>query len=632
MAGCSSGASGRGSVDTHPLGPGRSVRHLGYTAGPLTLCLESAIADTSSGPLPRTPPGGGGSALLVALVVTLVVLGPNLPHLRQRAIGSGGSDALKHVWSQWWAWRKVSSGELPLETSLLYHPQGGPFFSVDLANALLGAPLRGLAEPVTVYNLLLVLHLPLAFLSAFALARHLTGHPAAALVAGVAYAVSAWVLAFALGSGVTETVFMWPLPLVLLCAWQTVRTRGWRAPVAGSVLLVLQAVACPNWALVAGIFLLGGAAVWVAQRPWRLPSGAPFRLDGGAAARIGVVVAMVGLAAVPLYLSVGGTVDGGVYERPLTLFGTFDPRGIPETQALAAAHLFWPGTEGLRIHLGADRLYTSGYVGLGLLVLALLGARKSPLARWGLVAAVVFAVLALGPTVHLDLERSGPGWTNPVYLFAWAVVPLFSLSMHGADRFMVGVSLGLGVAATVGLGTLLERASSQARRPLALGATAVVLLEVLWVSPAPWPVPQVPAVPSVVAAHLEGGSGAVLDLPFLSAASGRFDTRIMLDQTRHARPIPYRLMGRGMQAMSPQVRDLALVKALHAATQGERQPTPCRERDALAALGFGTVVVHTARLEVPAGLVVDAATRCFGAPEKIDGALVFGLPNRALLP
>ena len=84
------------------------------------------------------PPSGGRLALAAAIALSLGGLGPNLPALGRAAVGARDSDALKHVWSQWWAWHTLwVDGRLPLSTDLLYFPDGGAFFSLDLANALL---------------------------------------------------------------------------------------------------------------------------------------------------------------------------------------------------------------------------------------------------------------------------------------------------------------------------------------------------------------------------------------------------------------------------------------------------------------------------------------------------------------
>lgn len=613
-----------------------SSGHLGYTVGPLFLPPEFAIAESRSGPSAAPLRRGLGLAVCVAVLLPLLVFGPNLPHLGERALGARDSDALKHVWSQWWAWDTVASGSVPLHTTLLNHPDGGSFFSLDLANALLGGPLRGLLSPVWVYNLLLCLQLSAAFLATWSLAKTVTGRPRAALLAGLLPAASAWMLSFAVGSGVTECAFFWPLPLVLLCAWRTLERPGWTAPVAGALLWVVQAVACPTWALVAGMLLLGGTAVWLVERPWLRKPGDAFVLDAAAGRRVGLVVLLVLLAAVPLYTAVGSTVASGVYERPLSLFGTFDPRVLPETQALALSHLVVPGEAGLRVHEGADRLYTTGYLGLVPLLLGVVGARASRGARWCLGGAALFGVVSLGPVIQATGASPGPGITNPIYLLAWNVVPLFSLSMHGTDRFVAGALLCLGGAAAWGLGSLLERLPVRLRTPAAVSAAGLVLAEVLFVSPAPWPVPQTRAVPSAAARRLAEtapeGPGAVLDLPFLTVSSGRFVSEILLDQTVHGRPVPFRLEGRGLQAVAPAVRDLSLVRALHAATQGERRPLPCRERDALARLGFFAVVLHTARLEVPGAPVIASMTRCLGEPERVEDALIYRVGARTPTP
>ena len=561
----------------------------------------------------------------IAVAGALLVLGPNLPQLGTAALGARWSDNLKHVWSQWWAWRELSAGRAPLHTDLLNAPDGGPFFSLDLANAALGGPLRAALQPVAVYNLLLLVHLIAAFVAAWALARELTGRPGPPLVAGAAFAFSAWVLTFPLASGVSEAAFLWPLPLVLLCARRTLRGPGWGAPVAGAILLVVQAVACTSHALTAGVALLAGGVVWAAGRPWRRPPGDPGRLTAATVRRVGVVLALVALAAAPLYLAVSGTVEHGVYERPLSLFGAFDPQTLPELHAVSVAQLGWPGADGLRVHQGADRLYFTGYLGWALVALAATGLRR-PAGRWSLALAAVFIALALGPSISVDLARAGPGWPNPVYLAAWYAMPLFSLSMHGADRFLAGAALALGVAASVGLDSWAP-ASRRAGWAAGVGAAAVVLVETLALSPAPWPVPQVPALPSPAAALLASGAGPVIDLPFASP-DGRFFSEILLDQTAHQRPVPYRLEGRGLQAVHPSVRDNPFFRAAHAASLGPTAGLPCAGAGALADAGFGALVVHPGRLPASSALP-EALERCLGPATPLGPALGFDLHRAA---
>jgi hypothetical protein len=338
-----------------------------------------------------------------------------------------------------------------------------------------------------------------------------------------------------------------------------------------------------------------------------------------------VVVGLVALGAVPLYLAIGGTVESGVYERPLSLFGAFDPRTLPEVQAVSVAQLVWPGADALRVHEGADRLYFTGYLGWGLLALAATGLRRAS-GRWAVALAALLVALALGPTLTVDLARTTPRWANPVYLTAWTTMPLFSLSMHGADRFLPGASLALGVAAAVGLDGL---TGSSRRLGWIVGAVAAaaLLAETLVLSPAPWPIPQAAAVPSPAAEALSVSSRPLIDLPFESVG-GHFWSEIWLDQTVHQRPVPYRLEGRGLQAVHPVVRDNPFFRAAHAASLGPTAGLPCAGVDALSAAGFIDLVVHPARL--PAGSDLPAALeRCLGPAQPLGPALRFGLDRGA---
>ena len=144
-------------------------------------------------------------------VAVAAVFAPNLIHLSDAAIGSGSSDALKHVWSQWIVHQQLDAGEpLAMTTSLIHHPTGGAFFSLDTVNAWLGWPLRGWLGAVLTYNLVVVSNVALAAWSAKTLARTLDLDEPAQWLAGFSFAVSAWMLCFPLASGVSETAITLP--------------------------------------------------------------------------------------------------------------------------------------------------------------------------------------------------------------------------------------------------------------------------------------------------------------------------------------------------------------------------------------------------------------------------------------
>ena len=194
--------------------------------------------------------------VLVAALAILFV--PNLHALSYAALGSSGSDALKHVWSQWFVHEQILSGQgLSLHTELLNFPEGGPFFSLDTVNAITGIPLRAIAEPVLTYNLILICCIAAAAVAGALLTRIISDDPWVPALGGIGFAFSAWTLCFPLASGVSETAVMWPVPLIVFCAIHTWKNRGWKAPIGGGLLLALQGVACWSHGITAGLLLMG---------------------------------------------------------------------------------------------------------------------------------------------------------------------------------------------------------------------------------------------------------------------------------------------------------------------------------------------------------------------------------------
>ena len=103
---------------------------------------------------------------LVLAGAVLAVFLPNLHRLSREVVGAAESDALKHIWSQWLVRDQVLSGSLSMQTHLLNFPGGGPFFSLDTVNALLGLPLAVVLGSTMAFNLVLILSLIAAALAA----------------------------------------------------------------------------------------------------------------------------------------------------------------------------------------------------------------------------------------------------------------------------------------------------------------------------------------------------------------------------------------------------------------------------------------------------------------------------------
>ena len=562
-------------------------------------------------------------SLVIITGVMVVVFGPNLMGLSTHAIGEQGTDSLKHIWSQWLVHHQLLSGEgLRLHTPLLHFPTGGAFFSLDTLNALIGLPLRGIFSSSTTYNLVLIATITAAAVTGAMLTRSLTSKAYAPALGGIGFALSAWVLCFPLASGVTETAVFWPLPLIMLFATRSWTRPGYLAPALTGGLLAIQGLGCWSHGITAGLLILGlTTAALMADRK--------ALTDIDRLKRIATIAVFAGLAALPLYLAVAGTVsaDDAIKTRTLSLFHSapIGPLAVPEANAMALADFVLPGWMGRRVNaMGTERLMYAAYPGFVLFVLGFVAIkRRAKHARLLAIGVLVMALLSMGPRIYLDHARAIGGLPNPVYLLAYWLVPLVNTTIHSVDRFAVGVQLCLALLAALGLAELPKRF-----RPWWIAA---FVLELLWVSPGPWPIPsvQVTAHPASLYIAQSQDTGAVIDLPFIKSNPHAqwFDGDIFMQQTVHGRPIPFQLEGHGLETVSPPIRENPFFRGLaNALIFGHPPTTQCTGAKDLATMGVSWLVW---RPQSPPNAKEHAIAKtlaaCLGEPTQHGDRWVFAL-------
>ena len=565
--------------------------------------------------------------LLAALTLAALVatLGPSLIYGTTHLLGIEGDNGA-HLWGQWWVvTRMLEDGALPLETRHIWFPDGGGFFSLDTGAALLTAPLRPVTDEIVRFNAHVVLQLGLAVVAGAALARRVGIDGPAASIAGLAFAFNAWVMAFPVGAGVSEALFLWPFPVVAIGALDALERPGPRGPALLVLGLLAVAIGSPIFAIMAGLGCLGIGAAWLAGRPWTRPGA----LRGGLS-RVALSAGLLLLAVGPLVLAVQATTTGvePIYPRESGAFSALDPLALPKTSVLALADLFLPGEAGLhRSDQDFDRLMFSGYLGYGLLGLVGLGVwRGGRVGRLAALAALPWIGLAMGARLHPDHEMALGGLPNPLYLALFHGLPWFHTTMHSVDRFLAPAMLCLGVAAAAGLRGALGR------RPWAVQAGAVALAgavlvgELVLLAPPPWPVPVRQATPHPASAWLAADPqpGAVIDLPLRTG--GFFVGDILVQQITHGRPVPIRLTGRNGEIVHPVVWDTALFQRAFAPLDPtvRRRTTRCEGAAELAAAGFAFFVVRRDRLEAQAAAAVEAPLgACLGPPVVVGSAAIY---------
>lgn len=467
---------------------------------------------------------------LYALLAT-VFCASVLPDPLRLALGHPGNDVWNHVWGYWWVAHAFAQGSLPMHTALLNWPAGGTLWFIDFFNAVLTLPVQWVAGPVAAYNASIWMNLVLCGVGAWMLARAVTGSEPGALLAGVAYMSAPHLLA-QVYNGISETIAAGWLPLALMAAREAFRQpSAGRGALAGG-LLGLTAVANWYYGLFAGVLVLGLFVRGVlrgAQRRFHLR-----RPGAKLAAVVAGALTAAAVAAVPFglfYASMHAS-DALVTRDPGFVWMTLLMHNMTDVVTLVHPGRYY--SPDLHAAFGED-LIVVVYLGAALWIPALYVVRtpQAAAARPWLLVFGFFVLLSLGPFLYVGGQYVSVlgGWLPLPFLALFQWFPMFSRISH-AYRFTVGSTLALSVLVAFTVKAAARFRWSPAR--VAVGIGAARLVEVLFFSPAVFPVPasrvEVPAVYSRL------GPGAVIDLPITMPVLAR--SRVLTYQIVHKQPVP----------------------------------------------------------------------------------------------
>mgnify|MGYP007066195429 CR=1 FL=1 len=575
-----------------------------------------------------------GIALLLAVLLTLpVAAGPG-----QRIIGADRSDVWAHLWGYWRTEQALLvHGRFPLAETALNHPFGGDLYHVDLLNSLLALPLALIVGRTAAFNLLVWVQLVLAATITWRLARELTQREIPALMAGLAYAFSPYVLGFAVASGVSERLNVAWIPLFLWAMLRLARGDGLRWAAVGAGAFLLAVLGC--WKFGLFVYLLAFAfSLFLLARPLFLVRWHPSELTGGLGRtyrdlllrRLLPLALACAVIVAPLALLAAGSShdEGGMLPRSTPFLwdghadlGAPEGRVLHETDLFTAVDLVRPFGVA-KVTLEKDWLFQSVYGGLvlGLLALGSLVARRR-YARFFLPAACLFGLLALGP--YLDLWPGLNLGTSPLFFFVARIVPFFT-AMHTPWEYALLAALCLALAGAIGLDALLGRLGSWPARGVGVALVVAVLVDLTLGGRVPLPIPSatVEVPPLYAELAVEQGRFAILDYPMRRPGTRLVPERYYLYQTVHQRPIPY-----GINACW--LETLPFWHQLGQLADGQRasfEPSPRELLDArseLAAMGVRYLVLHSeiASDEQLPGLLAFLAS-WLGPPERSEGPLV----------
>lgn len=487
-----------------------------------------------SPPIAGADPRGWRLAAAVTFVLALVATWPMPLRPTTALVGHPGNDVWNHIWGYWWVADELTHGRFPLYTDLQGWPGTHSLFFIDLFGAVWTLPVQELFGPVAAYNLSVFACFWSAGFAAWVLARHVLGTfygrgDLSALVAAVAFELSPHLLAQAY-NGITETLTAGGLPLSTLLLLRMIERPTLRRAVEGGLGVALCVTA--NWyyglfsALAAGMLLAAGALARRERIAWRR---VPFALGG-----LGL---LAGLLVSPVLLGFSASLQGEnaiVSRDPDFVWRSLIGHNMTDVEAV-----FHPGkfySPDLKALHGEDLLIVV-YVGWVLLALAALGLRR--LHRWRdrvpwMLWIAGFGVLMLGPYLYVagDYLTIADRRIPMPFLAFFDAFPIFSRISH-PFRFVVPVQLALGILASIGIGALPRWGRAV--------AVAALVAEVLFGSPAVWPLPESSAaMPEFVElVKKDPVPGALIDLPITVQNLERAVYGYWQTETR--RPSPYAL-------------------------------------------------------------------------------------------
>ncbi|MFZ2062108.1 MAG: hypothetical protein WAU82_13935 [Candidatus Binatus sp.] len=379
------------------------------------------------------------AAFLLFLAFSILLFGSSLAgHLTTAYIGHD-EDPRIYMWFLRW-WRYALDQHInPFFTDLLWAPHGfnlawSAFVPLP---AWIAIPIGRALGEAAAYNVLCIIALPLAALSAFLLCRRVTGAFWPSILGGYIFGFSPYMLAQMLG-GHLNLIFAFAIPLLVLAVFRRLdgEVPAWRFTLEIAVLLIVQFLC--GIELFATMTLFGGFAILIALVFFDGDSRARLvRLIGPLAAAY--AIAMLVVSPYLYYLFMRGSAGAPAWP-PARFTGDLLNFIIP-----TEVNLF--GTFGLARAItgkfSGDLYEKSVYVGIPLLLLIESYRRmkwRTRAGRFLIVMLAITVVASFGPALRVAGRAVLP--------MPWAIFTILPvLSGALAARFAIYTSLVISVIA-----------------------------------------------------------------------------------------------------------------------------------------------------------------------------------------
>jgi hypothetical protein len=462
-----------------------------------------------------------GLVFLGYVMAAVLMTWPLVTQLSTHAAGRGNDMWVSH-WNDWWLRKALVEGLSPYYTSYLFHPQGVSLLwhSFSWLNTGLWLPLQVFIGSLAAHNVIILLTYVLGGYTAYLLSYEITGSRKASFVAGLVYAFFPY--RHIHRNQIKFLSAQWVPLFALYLVRLTRRGRLGDGLKAGGA-LALCGLSGVQLTVMGGMW--GGMWLFytlIAKRSdWSRRTVLALLLGG-------LVCAML-LA--PFYAPLVVELSRPTTERDLA---TGDTGGGGGTDAVAYFvpsyyhHFFRQGAL-KKAYRRATNLSGSvaaiGYVPLGLGIWALVKRRET---RFWFFSALIFALLALGRTAHVN-GRPLPGLPTPYRLIA---PTLFGDIVRHPSRFNLIVAVPVSVMVAIGLADVLNRLCRRRLWPGVVTVVAVGLVLFEYIAPFYTTKPVFSAFFDQL--REEEGDFAVADFPIGFHAHDKW---YMYAQTIHGRPM-----------------------------------------------------------------------------------------------
>ncbi len=459
--------------------------------------VEAGSADAGRRALDRASRWLVPAIFALYAVIALYAFWPVWPGDPSRLPTCACGDLANAVWYLRWTPFALLHGHNPLYSNWIDYPRGVNLAQNTLMPLLgfLGAPLTLTAGPVATFNLLAWLAIPISATACFAMLRRFVHNMPAAIMGGLLYGASPYMVGQSWGH--LNLTFV-PIPPLMALLVHDLLIRKSPSTIRSGLLLGILAAAqlliSPEILLSTGIMMLAGLGILALLQRSKAHEKVGRALRGLGAAAVSFLV----LAAYPIYFQLAGPhhyagPPQGRMNYSADLLGTIVPT---LNERFAPAHWSTVG-EKFVLH---SQVENGSYLGIPLLVILVaivVWQRRSLMVRFSAAMATFSWVLSLGPKLVVDAHSTG----IPMPFALLDRLPLFPDLIPARLSLYTDLFAAMIVAHAVA--ELLKR-SQEARRaqsanvdtPRAAGIVLAGLLALAVVVPLvpKWPYPSYPAV------------------------------------------------------------------------------------------------------------------------------------------